>query len=624
MFDFPVEVLKLVIVGHVDHGKSTLVGRLLNDTHSLPPGKADSIRAMCERRGMPFEWSFLMDSLQAERDQGITIDTTQIWLRTSGRETVIIDAPGHKEFLKNMITGAAQADAALLVIDAKEGVREQSRRHGYLLHLLGVRQILVVVNKMDVVDYSRERFFQIGEEIGDYFASLRMPTPEIVPIAARDGDNIVERSGWMSWYSGPTVIEMLSSFHAAAAPTEQPLRLPIQDIYKFDEKRILVGRIESGSLRVGDQLIFSPQNRVARVASIEAWNAAEPERTASAGQSIALTLDDQLFVERGALASHLDSPPIETDVFRARIFWLGHKPLQVGQIMKMKMLTAVNSLVVQSIECVIDTDDLSSSKRHVVERNSIAEVTLRTESVVALDDYSRGSRAGRFVLVDEYDIVAGGIVFMDGYADQRSFFTTRAANIQRVEHRVSQSDREQRNGHKAGVLWLTGLSGAGKSTLAIELERQLFARGYQVYTLDGDNLRFGLNVDLGFTPEHRAENIRRVGEVAALFAESGIIVLSAFISPYRADRDRARKAARGEFHEIYVRAELVTCEQRDPKGLYRKARAGEILGFTGVDAPYEVPEKPDLVVDTDSRSVEDCVRSMLAYVERYFPRRTDH
>ena len=619
MSNLSIEVLKLVIVGHVDHGKSTLVGRLLNDTDSLPPGKADAIRAMCERRGMPFEWSFLMDALQAERDQGITIDTTQIWLRTPGRETVIIDAPGHKEFLKNMITGAAQADAALLVVDAKEGVQEQSRRHGYLLHLLGVRQLLVAINKMDAVDCSQERFAEIEADVRDYFSSLRMPTPAIVPIVARDGDNIVEGSTRMGWYRGPTIIEMLSRFHAASAATEQPLRFPIQDVYKFDERRVLVGRIESGSLRVGDRLMFSPQNRVASVESIEVWNAAEPQKEASAGQSIGITLGEQIFVERGAVASHLDTPPVETDVFRARIFWLGRKPLEAGRPLKMKMLTAANRVVVQSIESVIDTDDLSSKTSTSVAYNSIAEITLRADSIVALDDHSRGSGAGRFVLVDDYDIVGGGVVSMEGYADQRSIIAARAGNIQRVEHRISQADREQRNRHKAGVIWLTGLSGAGKSTLAVELERRLFTKGYQVYTLDGDNLRFGLNVDLGFSPEHRAENIRRVGEVAALFAEAGSIVLSAFISPYRADRDRARKAAKEEFHEVYVCADLAVCEQRDPKGLYRKARSGEILGFTGVSAPYEVPEKPELTINTGSQSIDACVDTMLAYIERSFP-----
>lgn len=619
MPNLPTEVLKLVIVGHVDHGKSTMVGRLLHDTQSLPPGKADSIRAMCERRGMPFEWSFLMDALQAERDQGVTIDTTQIWLRTPGRETVIIDAPGHKEFLKNMITGAAQADAALLVIDAKEGVREQSRRHGYLLHLLGIRQLMVAVNKMDLVAHSKQRFVEIEDEVRDYFSSLRMSFPTIVPIVARDGDNIVDRSSRMSWYQGPTIIEMLSTFHASVAATDQPLRLPIQDVYKFDERRVLVGRIESGSLRIGDKLMFSPQNSVARISAIEVWNAAELQKEASAGQSIGITLDDQLFVERGAVASHLDAPPVETDVFRARIFWLGRTPLEVGRILKMKMHTAVNAVTVQSIESVIDTDDLSTSPESRIEHNAVADVTLRADSIVALDDHSRGSRAGRFVLVDDYDIVGGGIVSMEGYADQRSVLAARAGNIQRVEHRVSITDRERRNRHKAGVVWLTGLSGAGKSTLAVELERRLFAKGYQIYTLDGDNLRFGLNVDLGYSPADRAENIRRVGEVAALFAEAGMIVLSAFISPYRSDRHRAREAAKGQFHEVYVRADLAICEQRDPKGLYRKARSGEILGFTGVSAPYEAPENPELIIDTGTAPIDACLNAMLAYIERHFP-----
>jgi bifunctional enzyme CysN/CysC len=611
------ELLKLVVVGHVDHGKSTLVGRLLNETGSLPPGKVEAIKAMSERRGMPFEWAFVMDALQAERDQGITIDTTQIWLRTPRRDTVIIDAPGHKEFLKNMVTGAAQADAALLVIDAQEGVKEQSRRHGYLLHLLGLRQVAVIVNKMDLVDYDEARFRALEREIRDYLGGLRLTASAIIPVVARDGDTILHRSPKLGWYQGRTIIEALGNFHPLAATTDLPLRLPIQDVYKFDERRILVGRVESGWLKVGDRLLFSPQNRTAHVTSIEAWGTDRLPSEAEAGQAVGITLDEPLFVERGALASHVDRAPIETDVFRARLFWLGREPLEVGRILKLKLHTAETMVTVQSIERVIDTGDLSASAASQVERNAVAEVTLRARAMLALDTHASCPRTGRFVLVDGYDIAGGGIVSMEGYADQRSLLTAKATNVVRVEHRVSDDERIRRNGHKGGVIWLTGLSGAGKSTLAIEVERRLFAKGAQVYVLDGDNLRFGLNADLGFTPTDRAENIRRVGEVAALFARAGVIVLSAFISPYRADRDRARVAAEGHFHEVHVQADLAVCESRDPKGLYKKARSGEIAEFTGISAPYEAPENPNLVIDTGNASIGQCVDAMLAYIDKH-------
>ncbi|HYM33209.1 MAG TPA: adenylyl-sulfate kinase [Candidatus Cybelea sp.] len=618
MADSARETLKLVVVGHVDHGKSTLVGRLLNDTDSLPPGKAEAIRTMSERRGMPFEWAFVLDALQAERDQGITIDTTQIWFRTPRRDTVIIDAPGHKEFLKNMVTGAAQADAAVLVIDAQEGVAEQSRRHGYLLHLLGLGQVAVAINKMDLVGADEARFRALEHEVRAYLKQLHIEPAAVVPVVARDGDGIVRRTARLAWYDGPTLVEAIDRFRPAVSAAGQPLRLPIQDVYKFDERRILVGRIESGRLSVGDRLLFSPVNRSARVASIEAWNASVAPREAEAGQSVGITLDEQLFVERGTLASHMERPPVETDVFRARLFWLGRQPLRLGQTLKLKLHTSEAPVTVQSIERVIDTGDLSSARAEQVDRNAVAEVVLRSRAMLALDAHDALPRTGRFVLIDGYDIAGGGIVSMQGYADQRGLLTARATNVRRVEHRVGIDERGRRNGHVGGVLWLTGLSGAGKSTLAVEVERRLFDKGYQVYVLDGDNLRFGLNADLGFSPEERAENIRRVGEVAALFSRAGFIVLSAFISPYRSDRERARAAAKDRFHEIYVRADLAVCERRDPKGLYRRARAGEIAEFTGISAPYEPPEQPQLVVDTGTETVEQCVDSMLSYIERNF------
>lgn len=615
------DLLRIVIVGHVDHGKSTLVGRLFHDTGSLPYGKYEAIKAMCERRGMPFEWAFLMDAMQAERDQGITIDTSQIWFKTDRRDYTIIDAPGHKEFLKNMITGAAQSDAALLVIDAGEGVQEQSRRHGYLLHLMGVRQIAVAVNKMDLIDFEKDQFALIEQEYRDYLQSIGVEPQIFIPVSARRGDNIAGASKDMSWYKGPTVIDALDAFTPARAPVDRPLRLPVQDVYKFDDRRIVAGRIESGRLSVGDEVVFSPANKTARVRSIEAWSSnggGGAPQSAVAGQSVGFTLDEQIFVERGDLMSHPERAPVETDVFRARVFWLGRTPLAKGADLKMKLGTAEARVTVQAVEQIVDTTTLSHAAADRIERNQVGEVVLRARRMLALDEFAGLSATGRFVLVKKAHIVGGGIVSMEGYADQRELITKRATNITRVAHGVTDEERIARNGHKGGVIWLTGLSGAGKSTLATALEKRLFDKGYNVFVLDGDNVRHGLNANLGFSPEDRAENIRRVGEVAALFARAGFVVVTAFISPYRSDRDRARDAAGEDFHEIYVKADLSVCERRDPKGLYKKARSGEIREFTGISAPYEEPDAPDFTVDTGDSDVEACIDLLTDYAERRF------
>ncbi len=616
--------LRVAVVGHVDHGKSSLIGRLLHDTGALPDGKVEAIHAMCARRGMPFEWAFVMDAFQAERDQAVTIDASQTWFHTEKRGYVIIDAPGHKEFVKNMVTGAAGADAALLVVDAGQGVCEQSCRHGYLLHLLGIGQVGVVVNKMDAVDYDVARFAEVERDIRAFLGGLGIEAAAVIPVSAREGDNIANPSSRMPWYDGPLVGDALDGFTLPPAPFDAPLRLPVQDVYKFDARRIVVGRIESGRLAVGDTLLFSPSNKTARVKTIEAWNVSPAPQSAGAGQSVGITLDEQIFVERGDVASHVETAPVETDVFRANLFWLGKTSLEAGASYTLKLNTAELPVTVQSVERVIDPTDLAALAGGAIERNGVGEVVLQSSRILALDEYRRLPRGGRFVLIDGDDIAGGGIVSMEGYPDQRGQITVRASNVTDVAHGVTDELRRARNRHKCGVLWFTGLSGAGKSTIAVELERRLFADGHQVYLLDGDNLRGGLNANLGFSPEDRAENIRRVGEVAALFADAGFIVISAFISPYRADRARARDAVMergtGEFHEIYIEASLEACESRDPKGLYRKARAGEIADFTGISAPYESPIDPALTVGTDSESVEACVDVLLDYVERCFIR----
>lgn len=620
------ELMRIVIVGHVDHGKSTLVGRLFHETGSLPEGKYEAIKAMCERRGMPFEWAFLMDAFQSERDQGITIDTAQIWFKTSLRDYTIIDAPGHREFIKNMITGASSAEAALMLIDAGQGIQQQSRLHAFLLNLLGVKQIAVLVNKMDLVDFSEDRFAEISREYSSYLGSLGIKANYIIPLAARDGDNIVARSPRSPWYKGPTVIEALDSFRPAAPLSALPLRLPIQDVYKFDDRRILAGRIASGRLKVGDTLLFSPSNKTAKVSSIEAWSA--PSRDiAEAGESVGLTLDEQLFIERGEMASHVDSAPVESHVFKAKLFWLSKTPLKLDATYRLRLQTRDVNVAVESITAVYDPESFTARPSDKVERNDIAEVILRSPALLSLDAAETHPKTGRFVLSDGRNILAGGTISLDGYPDERRLVTVRSSNITEVAHGITAPQRAQRNGHPGGVLWLTGLSGAGKSTIAMALEQELFRRGFQVFVLDGDNVRRGLSANLGFAPEDRAENIRRIGEVAALFAESGQVVITAFISPYRSDRDRARQAlakslpsgpAAGGFHEIYVKADLATCEGRDPKGLYQKARAGEIAEFTGVSAPYEPPAQAELIIDTEKLNIAQAVALAVSYVEGHF------
>jgi len=616
----PRSLLKMVIVGHVDHGKSTLVGRLLNDTDSLPTGKVETIAEMCKRRGMPFEWAFVTDALRAERDQGITIDASHIRFSDALRDYVLIDVPGHREFLKNMISGAAGCDAALVVIDAHEGIREQSRRHGYLLHLLGVHQIAVAVTKMDAIHYDEARFGKIENEFRHLLEELGIEPSAIVPVSGRDGDNIFTRSEKTPWYRGPTILEAAAAFTCLPEPLELPMRIPVQDVYKFDTRRIIAGRVESGRISVGDEIVFSPSNHITQVKSLEGWNIDAPIASAEAGESVGITLEEQVFVERGEMISHISDAPIETNVFRARLFWLDDTPLATDKRYTLKLGTTEASVNVEKVEFVVDTANLVTTNTDTLFRDAVADVVMRSSSMLVLDPATDILPTGRFVLADGYDIVGGGLIDMDGYPDQRLLITQRATNISSVKNTITDQMRMVRNGHRGGVMWFTGLSGAGKSTLAVELERRLFQKGYQVYVLDGDNLRSGLNANLGFSPEDRAENIRRVGEVAALFARAGFVVLTAFISPYRTDRDRARDTVGDEaFHEVYVSASLGVCENRDPKGLYKRARSGEIANFTGISAPYEEPEACELEINTDKIDITDSVAKLVAYVESCFP-----
>jgi bifunctional enzyme CysN/CysC len=613
---------KIVFVGHVDHGKSTLIGRILHDTGSLPEGKIEEIKKACAAEGMEFEFAFVLDALLEEQRQNVTIDTTEIPFRTTRRRYGIIDAPGHKEFLKNMITGASRADAAILVISADEGVREQSRRHAYLLSMLGIKNLVVVVNKMDLVDYSETRFREIEKDYRKFLQELGLSAHRFVPASAKQGENVARASMKMKWYCAASVLEALDLLETQKRDADLPLRFCVQDVYRFDGRRIIAGRIETGTLRVGDELIFSPANKSSMVATVERWNAPS-NGPAVAGDSIGITLTEQIFVERGYVASQQHETPIETNRFHADLFWIAREPLRVGHFYELRLATQQVKCQTVSIEQIMDsaTLEIKSDQREQLERNEIGRLTIQTRGPLVIDNHDRIPNLGRFVIIDDGQIRGGGTIFGGVYTDRT---VAKSKNIFWIEEKITARERALLTGHRGAVIWLTGLSGAGKSTIAQSLERDLFHRGMHTYVLDGDNIRHGLTSNLGFSPDDRMENIRRVSEVAKLMADAGTVVITAFISPYRMDRRRAREIAlegNAEFIEVFVDAPLEVCEARDPKNLYKKARAGEIREFTGIDAPYEAPDDPEIVVQTDRQTVDESVATIL---EQLLPRLRDH
>ncbi|WP_041797973.1 adenylyl-sulfate kinase [Rhodopseudomonas palustris] len=603
-------LVRIVIVGHVDHGKSTLVGRLLHETGSLPDGKLEMLKAVSARRGMPFEWSFLLDALQTERDQGITIDTTQISFRTRSRDVVLIDAPGHAEFLRNMITGASQADGAVLIIDALEGVRDQTRRHGYLLQLLGIKQVAVVVNKMDRVDFSAERFGAISDEISAHLIGLGVTPTAVIPISARDGDGVAERTANIAWYVGPTVVEALDALTPSQPLDLLALRLPVQAIYKFDDRRIVAGRIESGRLQAGDDIVIMPAGKIAKIKSVESWPVTPVEGPQGAGRSVGITLDRELFVERGDVIGHVGAAPRDTRRLRARIFWLHDQPLEAGASLLVRLGTRETRATVVAIEKAVDPGELASEAATAIRRNHVGEIDLSLAQPVAADPAEAFPRSGRLVIEIGGRIAGGGLV-LSVDSGQRAA----SADIVPVDSALRPDERVARFRHNGAVLWFTGLPGSGKSTLAKAIERRLFDRGGSPILLDGDTLRAGLNSDLGFAPHDRAENIRRLAEIAAHLATNGHIAIVAAVSPALDDRAAARRIAGDRFREIHVATPAEICEQRDPKGHYAKARAGALQNFTGIGNDYQPPTASELVLDTSAQTVAeaaDTIEAMLA------------
>jgi bifunctional enzyme CysN/CysC len=509
---------------------------------------------------------------------------------------------------------------------------------------------------MDLVDYSEQRFREIEQDYRTFLQQLGLNALTFIPASAKQGENVARASMKMKWYCAASILEALDLLESQKTDVDLPLRFCVQDVYRFDGRRIIAGRIETGTLRVGDQLVFSPANKSSVVATIERWHPVIPSPSTSlrtgpveesrsktpkvtqrdpsislritdeeaiAGDSIGLTLIEQIFVERGYVASHQNETPIETNRFHADLFWIVREPLRMGHFYDLRLTTQQVKCQIVSIEQVTDSSSLETKNggREQLLRNEIGRLTIQTRSPLVIDNHDRIANLGRFVIIDDSQICGGGTIFGGIYTDRT---VAKSKNIFWIEGKITAHERAFRTGHRGAVVWLTGLSGAGKSTIAQALERDLFHRGMNTYVLDGDNIRHGLNSNLGFSPEDRVENIRRVSEVAKLMADAGTVVITAFISPYRMDRRRAREIAlegNAEFIEVFVDAPLEVCEARDPKNLYKKARAGEIREFTGIDAPYEAPDDPEIVVHTDKQTVDE---SMATILEQLLPRLRDY
>ena len=521
--------MNIVVVGHVDHGKSTLVGRLLADTDSLPQGKLDQVKADCKRNAKPFEYAFLLDALKDERSQGITIDTARCFFKSKKRQYIIIDAPGHIEFLKNMVSGAARAEAALLLIDAKEGIKENSKRHGYLLSMLGIKQITVCVNKMDLVDYSEKVFDKIEKDYRAFLKQIGVVPEQFIPIAAFHGDNMISKSSKMKWYKGPSILEMLDQFRKAKSADEQVFRMPIQSVYKFteesDDRRIIAGRVEAGKISINDEVIFLPSHKRCRVKTIEGFNL-PAQKTITAGNSTGVTLTEELYLHRGDIMCRLgESLPQVSSLLQVKIFWMSKKPLMIGKEYKLKIGTAKVTMFVKKINHVLDASNLNSAKKAQVDRYDVAECILETKMPVAFDLTGDIETTSRFVIVDEYDISGGGIITAAIKDDQAEVREQVALREQKWDFSiVDRAERAKKYGHLARFVLLTGKVGVDKKTIAKNLEKNLFEKGCKTYFLGIGNLLRGLDADLDKKARH--EHVRRMGEVAHIWMDAGLIIVA--------------------------------------------------------------------------------------------------
>jgi bifunctional enzyme CysN/CysC len=598
------------MVGDVDAGKSTILGRMLVDLGQVTPQKLSELENQSARRGVPIEYSFLLDAFQLERDQAITLDISRIWLRMPERDYVFVDAPGHRELIRNLLTGASEVDAAILVVAEDEGITLQTRRQALFLQWFGFKEILVAINKLDLADDAETAFAQRKAEVRSFLEQLNITPIDIVPIAARDGDNIVDSSRRWPWWKGPTMLESLEKLRPHTPQASGPLRFVVQDVYRRGPNRIVAGRLDAGTLRSGERVVFWPLQTDAVVTAIHRWP--DDVADARAGDAIAVSLDERVFVDRGAVASYPGDGPSLGHAMQATVVWLGGEAAMAGEAFRLRLGTRDVSVTLQRIDEIVDPDTLLGKPGEAIGKGDVAVVTLASRELIAADDELDDTSIGRFVLMQGTSVVAGGRVRQVIGRPRSEGATDVIAQLSSV----TADERRQRNGHAGAVFWLTGLPSAGKSTVAMAVQRMLFDRGRHVYVLDGDTLRTTLNVDLGFSEEDRSENVRRTAAVAGALADAGMLVVCALISPFAADRERARAAYPGRFYEIYVSCDLETAEKRDVKGHYKRARAGEIAKFTGISSPYEPPTSPDLTLDTTRHSIPESAGQLLEYIEQ--------
>jgi bifunctional enzyme CysN/CysC len=573
--------MNIVIVGHVDHGKSTVIGRLLADTHSLPEGKLEQVRANCELNSKPFEYAFLLDALKDEQAQGITIDAARVFFKTRKREYLILDAPGHIEFLKNMITGAARAEAALLVIDAAEGVQENSRRHGYMVSLLGIRQLAVVVNKMDLVGWDRGVYDRIVKEYGAFLDQVGIRPAGFIPVSGRGGDNIADRSPNLAWYQGPTVLDTLDTFRSEAAPVERPFRMPVQDVYKFtkqgDDRRIVAGTIDAGAINVGDTVIFYPSGKKSRVKSIEAFNRA-PQTRAEAGWSVGFTLSEQIYITRGELATleHQPRPEVTTRL-RVSLFWLGKEPMVKRKDYLLKLGTARVTARIEEIHRVMDASTLGATEqRNAVQRHDVAECTLKLDRALACDLADEIAATSRFVVVDDFEIRGGGIV-REALPDRQTAVRDRVLlrNYKWEPSVIEPEHRAEKYNQKAALILVTGEHEADRKGVAKALEGKLFEDGKVVYFLGIGNVLYGVDADIERKQENRLEHMRRLGEVANLMLDAGIILVVAAAELTQDDLEVIKTAVQPDWIETVWTGDTITtdlaCDLHLPGGAIPEA-----------------------------------------------------
>jgi len=599
----PREIVRLITCGSVDDGKSTLIGRLLHDAGAVP---MDQLAALPLIDGAP-DLSFLVDGLAAEREQGITIDVAYRFFDIGARRFVLADTPGHEQYTRNMVTAASTADVAVVLVDARKGLLVQTRRHSRLLALLGVRRLVLAVNKMDLVDWDRDRFESIVEDYRAFAATIGLTDVTAVPLSARLGDTVATRGPHMPWFAGPTLMDWLERV-PAGDPSETGFRMAVQAVSRpHADFRGFAGRIVAGVIRPGDAVRILPAGAVGTVARIVTADGDLTE--ARAGQSVTLTLTPDLDVARGDLIAAADTPPEVADQFAAHVVWMSDRPLLPGRAYGLKLGSATVKARVSDIRHKVNVDTGEELAARTLELNDIGLCTLSLDAPLPFEPYAASRDLGGFILIDRatHETAGAGMI---------RFALRRSANVRPQALSVSREDRAALKHQTPLVLWFTGLSGAGKSTIADRVEQRLLAEGMHSALLDGDNLRHGLNRDLGFTDADRVENIRRVAEVTRLMADAGLIVLVSFISPFRAERQAARDLmAPGEFLEIFVDTPLAVVEARDVKGLYAKARAGQLANFTGIDSAYEAPDKPELRIDTTACTPDEAADRIIALVK---------